>query len=81
MAEFVLQEDVESAGQQPPAEVGRQTMAEPAEIRAAGETDHLHLMAQPLQAFDHDPVIEVAAGQGLQAAVDDQADAHQRGAR
>ena len=56
-------------------------MAESVEIRAAGEADHLHLMTEPLQALDHDPVIQVTAGQGFQAAVDDQTDAHQRGAR
>lgn len=49
--------------------------------RAARQADRFQLMAQPLKAVGHEPVIEVAAGEGLQAAVDDQADPHQRASR
>ena len=81
VAELVLEDQVEPAGQQPLTEIGGKVLTKLTQVRTAGKADHFHLVAQPFQALDHDSVIEIAAGEGLQAAVNNQADAHQRGAR
>ena len=76
MTEFVLHQNVEAAGQQTTATSGQQAVTDPPQIRAAGKADHLHLMAQLNQTPGHHPVIQIATGFGVQAAIDDQTDAH-----
>jgi len=78
MAEFILYENIETFCQQAAREPRKETTAKSPQIGACGQTDNFHLMAESAQALGHNPVIEIAAGESVQAAVDNEADAHQR---
>src|SRR5436853_897360 len=50
-------------------------------IVAPGERDHVDLIAVRSQVIDQPAVIKITAGEGLQVAIDDQPNVHQRSCR
>jgi hypothetical protein len=79
--QFVLEEDIEVSLSEPAAEAGVQVVQEADPIAAPGETDDLHSVAGLPKIADQVPVIDEAAGDGVQAAVNEQAYMHYRSSR
>ena len=76
MDEFVLQDEVPGAAAQPIAQFVREIIEEAGPIMPPGQTHHLDPVPPPLQGLDQVAVVQEPAGQGVQAAVEDQRYGH-----
>jgi len=72
MDEFVLQDEVPGAAAQPVAQFVRQIVEEAGPIMPPGQANHLDPVPPALQGLDQVTVVQEPAGQGVQAAVEDQ---------
>ena len=79
--QLIFQEDIKGGLGEPAAEPGVQVVQEADAIAAPGETDDLHPVAGLTQIAHQVAVIDEAAGDGVQAAVNEQAHMHYRSSR
>ena len=74
--ERILQDDVPGVAAHPVAEPAREFVEKAFSVTSPGQVDHRDPVAPALQGLDQVPVVEEPAGQGLQAAIQDQRYAH-----
>ena len=76
MDERILQDEVPGVAAHPVAEPAREIVEKAFPVTSPGQVDHRDPVAPVLQGLDQVPVVQEPAGQGLQAAIQDQRYAH-----
>jgi hypothetical protein len=76
MVELVLEKDIKGAIPQVLEQVSGEVVAQVSSVASPGQGDNFYLISLASQALHQHPVVEETTGEGLQAAVDNQANLH-----